>query len=104
VRWEVGALDNMKSRTGRLVALVAVTIAGTLVGLPLRGQQPQPTVVVYKSASCGCCKNWVDHLRKNGFEVKTQDVEDLAAVKATYGVPSQVSSCHTALVGGYVVE
>jgi hypothetical protein len=36
--------------------------------------------------------------------VKTSDVVDLEAIKARYGVPAELYSCHTALVGGYVVE
>jgi len=61
-------------------------------------------VTVYKSASCGCCKNWLEHMRSHGFEVKALDVEDLETVKKTYGVPTSLASCHTGLVGGYVIE
>lgn len=101
---EVGKLDNRSSRRRwRLFALVAVTSFCTL-GLTLRGQQAQTTVVVYKTAGCGCCRNWVEHLRRGGFEVKVQDVDDIAAVRTTYGVPPQLSACHTALAGGYVIE
>lgn len=46
----------------------------------------------------------MDHLRKNGFDVKTVDRDDLAAVKKQYGVPADLESCHTALTGGYVIE
>ena len=59
---------------------------------------------VYKSPTCGCCSKWVDHLREEGFEVRTTDTNDLADFKASHGVPTQVESCHTALVAGYVVE
>ena len=30
--------------------------------------------------------------------------EDMAAVKARYGVPDGLRSCHTAVIDGYVVE
>lgn len=59
---------------------------------------------VYKSPTCGCCAAWVDHLRANGFRVTTVDREDLAPVKAAHGVGEHLASCHTTLVGGYVVE
>ncbi|MEQ8331347.1 MAG: DUF411 domain-containing protein [Longimicrobiales bacterium] len=63
-----------------------------------------PPIVVYKTASCGCCKGWVEHLQAAGFEVDARDTRELMAVKIDAGVPTQMSSCHTALVDGYVVE
>lgn len=65
---------------------------------------PKPSVTVYKSPTCGCCELWVGHMRANGFDVKALDVEDVDAVKRTYGVPPSVDSCHTALVDGFVIE
>lgn len=61
-------------------------------------------VTVYKSPSCGCCTKWVEYLQANGFEVKTVDLDDLSEIKAASGVPRQLQTCHTAVVGGYVVE
>lgn len=66
--------------------------------------QPLPKVTVYKSASCGCCEKWVAHMRANGFEVVTRDTDNVAAQKVRLGVPEKMASCHTAEVGGYVVE
>lgn len=63
-----------------------------------------PTVLVYKTASCGCCNGWVEHMRAAGFEVEARDVRDLMSVKMDAGVPTAMSSCHTALVDGYAVE
>ncbi len=61
-------------------------------------------VTVYKTATCGCCAAWVEHLRTAGFTVAVEDVVDLAAVKDTLGIPAGLGSCHSARVGGYVVE
>lgn len=63
-----------------------------------------PSIVVYKTASCGCCNGWVEHLREAGFTVDARDVRDIMTVKRDAGVPVQMSSCHTAIVDGYVVE
>jgi hypothetical protein len=60
-------------------------------------------VTLYKSPTCGCCEKYVDYLRENGFAVKAIDENDMDAVKKRHGV-SHLASCHTALVGGYVVE
>lgn len=61
-------------------------------------------VTVYKSPTCGCCKAWVKHLQANGFSVTTHDVADLGPYKTANGVPAALGSCHTAKVGGYVIE
>jgi hypothetical protein len=63
-----------------------------------------PRMQVHKSPSCGCCSLWVDHMRQAGFAVEVHDTHDLAAVKSRLGVPLDVQSCHTAEVGGLVVE
>ena len=61
-------------------------------------------MTVYKSASCGCCGKWVEHVQKHGFTVKVVNVDDMRAVKAKAGIPDKHASCHTSMVGGYVVE
>lgn len=66
--------------------------------------QSVPQAEVFKSPYCGCCKKWVEHLRQNGFQVKTHDVNDVPAVRKQMGMPDRLGSCHTARMGGYVVE
>jgi len=63
-----------------------------------------PLVVVNKNASCGCCKAWVEHMRKAGFTVEVHDLDNLDPVKTRVGIPAGKGSCHTAEVGGYFVE
>jgi hypothetical protein len=64
---------------------------------------PQP-ITVFKSRTCGCCAEWVDYLKAEGFAPVVHDEEDMDAVKDNLGVPKGVRSCHTAQVGKYVVE
>ena len=82
------------------------TLAGLLTALLLGGPglAAAADVLVYKSPTCGCCGAWVEHMRANGFNVVTRNVEDLAPLKQRLGVSPQVASCHTAVVDGYVVE
>jgi hypothetical protein len=86
-----------------LLAL-AVPIGAAAVSANAHEHAAPVSVTVYKNAQCGCCKNWVEHLRKEGFEVTAKDVDDLAAIKTKLGVPASLGSCHTAIVGPYVVE
>lgn len=65
---------------------------------------PPTPILVHKDASCRCCATWVGHLRANGFRPTVRDEPDMATVKKELGVPVALQSCHTAVVGGYVVE
>jgi len=62
------------------------------------------TVVVYKSPTCGCCGAWIEHMEKSGFTVEVHDLADVSPVKRELGVGQPLWSCHTAKVGGYVLE
>lgn len=62
------------------------------------------SMTVFKSPTCGCCAKWIEHARAGGFTVKVVEVDDIMAAKAKQGVPDKLASCHTSLVGGYVVE
>ncbi len=77
--------------------------------LPLVGAHAataRPTVEVWKSPTCGCCKDWVTHLEANGYAVTIHEVDETAkaAQRAKLGMPAQLGSCHTGLVQGYVLE
>jgi len=61
-------------------------------------------LTVYKSASCGCCGKWVEHVEKHGFTVTVVNVDDVMAVKSKAGIPDNLASCHTSKIGGYVIE
>jgi len=61
-------------------------------------------IMVYKTPTCGCCGAFISYLKKKDVAVKMENVANLDAVKRQYGVPSELSSCHTSIVDGYVVE
>lgn len=61
-------------------------------------------IVVYRSPSCGCCGKWVKHLELNGFKVTDKVTNNVQAIKDQYGVNKSLASCHTAIIGNYVVE
>lgn len=63
-----------------------------------------PPMRVFKSPTCGCCTDWVAHLRENGFAVEVVDTDDLMTIKTALGIPPRMGSCHTAEIGDYVVE
>lgn len=61
-------------------------------------------MTVYKSPYCGCCEKWIEHMEENGFDVEVINESDMASIKTKYAVPSNLQSCHTAVVNGYVIE
>jgi len=61
-------------------------------------------ITVFRSPTCGCCGKWIDHAEAAGFQVKDEVTEDMSAIKQQYGVPQNLTSCHTTVVGDYVVE
>lgn len=91
-----------------IAATVAVAAcsspADTSATAPSQGDPPRQSVVVHKSPTCGCCGDHAEYLAKHGFEVITQDHDDLERFKTDLGVPVDARSCHTTLIGGYVVE
>ena len=70
-----------------------------------RAEPPKPVdITVYRSASCSCCGKWLEHLKANNFNVKDMVMEDVLPIKQKQGITDKLASCHTALVGDYVIE
>lgn len=69
---------------------------------------PQPvtkaSMTVYRNPGCGCCEAWAALAQQAGYKVSMVDDQDMDAIMRKYGVPPQLASCHTAIVGGYVIE
>jgi hypothetical protein len=84
------------------IAVTPALIAWIALAPVTAGELPE--VHVYKSPTCGCCEKWIEHLRGSGFRVRATDVPDVTPIKLENGVAPALSACHTAFVGGYVVE
>ena len=87
------------------------TDAGTRAPQPAPAHSPAtpavavlPPMTVHKHPACGCCGVWIEHMRRAGFSVAEENIEDMAPVKAAAGVPAEIGSCHTARIGGYFIE
>ena len=82
-------------------AVLLVFVSGLIV---MKQDEAKAKVLVYKTPTCGCCSKWVEHMQQAGYEVETRDLNNLSVVKNQYGVRREFSSCHTAIVDGYIVE
>lgn len=94
----------MKSRIVVIAAFALLAAAGALALGISAPSTASSKVVVYKSPTCGCCGDWIDHMRESGFEVEVHDLADVTPVKDQNGVGRALRSCHTATVSGYVLE
>lgn len=86
--------------TRALAAALTLTVAAFAAPAP----PPPPAITVYKDPACGCCAQWVEHLRAAGFRVTVVDTSNMEPIKARFGVTDALASCHTAKVGAYVIE
>jgi hypothetical protein len=88
---------NRKSFLRTMLVVPVAGLAGRLLAAATHVQ-------VYKTATCGCCGQWVAHMKANGFDVEFENVPDTAPYRKKYGVPDALASCHTAVVEGYAIE
>ena len=94
-------MQPLISRRSTLLAAAAALASGAAT--LAQASSAKPLVEVWKDPNCGCCHLWVEHLQAEGFAVKVNDVGNTAARKRL-GMPEALGSCHTARVGGYVIE
>ena len=82
-----------------------LTIAlAPLALLACAGHAAAATLAVTKTATCGCCAKWVEHMKKAGFTVTVRNVDDVDPTAQRLGVPDRLRSCHTSEIEGYAIE
>lgn len=83
---------------------LAMAASPTAASSRKAAQTTPPRITVHRDAYCGCCHLWIEHLRQQGFDVDDRIEPDMSPVKQRLGIRPDHASCHTAEVGGYVVE
>lgn len=97
----IGLNPNTLFKTIAIVLAMSLAACGDSVTTAAKGDN---FVEVWKTPTCGCCSEWVEHLKDNGFTVKVNDVDNTDSFRAALGMPQQYGSCHSAKVGGYAIE
>lgn len=85
-------------------SLAAWGVAVLAQPLTALARAPSKQLTAWKTPACGCCGDWVSHLRKSGFEVVINEVNDTAPIRKKFGLAENFSACHTARLNGYVIE
>ena len=88
----------------RAIGKTLTAIIFMAYSLVARATDPLPEMVVYKSPTCGCCSEWIDHLKENGFQVTFKNVSNLNQYKQKADLPYGLGSCHTGFIEGYAIE
>jgi hypothetical protein len=99
---------ELTARIYRQIKLVAVRLVIITIALSLLTANAEAVsgmdITVYRDPSCSCCGGWIDYLAAQGFNPQTVMADEMETVKQQQGVPSNLASCHTAIIDGYVVE
>ncbi|WP_125911881.1 DUF411 domain-containing protein [Kiloniella majae] len=82
------------------------TIAATMLVqiLPIHTHAGETEATLFKNPQCGCCSAYAEHLRQNDYKVKEVPTEKMSLIKKSYGITGEMSSSHTTLINGYVIE
>jgi hypothetical protein len=92
----------MLSRRGFVAGIAGFVLVGSRARWA--GAAQATPITIYKSRTCGCCAKWVEHVKAAGFDPRVHDEENMDRLKDELGVPEKVRSCHTAVVGGFLIE
>jgi len=111
---DINLSDSTRTSRRAFLRTLSATAVSAAIATSIRAQRRLATVAlppdipktitIYKDPDCGCCANWVKHIRAAGFVATVRDTRDMATVKASMGVPSALESCHTARIGAYTIE
>jgi hypothetical protein len=93
----------MKYVLRRMFGVAAATLFLSMP-ISLAASDKTPITTLYKTPNCGCCEGYASFLRAHGFKVLVEPVQNMHEVKKLAGVPRNLESCHTTMMGGYVVE
>lgn len=83
-------------RVLQISMMLAAIISGTTMA--------KPTIELYKSETCGCCSEWAEIMEEKGYKVNVHHSQDWTWVKQKFGMPGQLTSCHSAVIDGYLFE
>ena len=97
-------MSDSISRRELLARGAAATLGAVAFPLVRIAAPPPVPMMVYKDPGCSCCEKWVGIMKTSGFAVSVENTTGMPAIKRRYGVSDALASCHTALVGGYIIE
>lgn len=96
---------NMRKLYCATAVMAMLAAANCIAETPPEAPAADATkMVVHHDPNCSCCGKWIEHMEQHGFTVESIQETDMNSIKQKLGVPENLPSCHTATVGGYVIE
>lgn len=87
-----------------LASTLLIAVAGLFIVISPKSGGEMTRMVVYQDPNCGCCGQWIEHVRAAGIEVEVRKTSDMQQVKRQNGMARNLQSCHTGMIDGYIVE
>ena len=115
-KMETKTEDNLSKpkRKGTWILLIGIVIVVALVLFFTKGSSVSGfaaidsidgDIKIYKSITCGCCDVYSSYVDgKTTTKVNSFNVQDPDVTKRQFGVPKEMESCHTMIIGNYFVE
>ena len=85
----------MKTLISKLLFLLSLTVASAVWA---------SDITMYKHPQCGCCEKWANILRDQGYQVTSKGTYNIEQLKNQMGLPNSLRSCHTAIIGDFIIE
>jgi hypothetical protein len=97
-------MRSLFAHSTRALLLVVLALSAPAAHGQQKSTPAKPQLTVYKSPTCGCCAKWVEYMQAKGFAATVTNMADVTPIKMKHGLPPRLASCHTTLIGGYVIE
>jgi hypothetical protein len=92
-----------KTRNNLIYTISIIVFALGFIWLSQNNNQDYDAVV-YKSPTCSCCRQYISYLEREGYNIKSESINDMQSVKEKYDISPIMESCHTMVIDDYVVE
>jgi hypothetical protein len=92
-----------KTRNNLIYTISIIVFALGFIWLSQNNNQDYDAVV-YKSPTCSCCRQYISYLEREGYNIKSESINDMQSVKEKYDISPIMESCHTMIINDYVVE
>ena len=90
------SINSKRTVAQSALVVAALVFTGTALAAPLEA-------VLQRNPGCMCCEQYAAVLNDKGYATQVVNSDDLAVFNEKHGVAPALASCHTTLIGRYVI-